>query len=378
MDWLVSLVEGFAGPFTQYFVSAILIIASFIIAKTASYILTLTERHITSKSGTSADDKILEAIKGPLKVGIVILGVVMAMEYMPVLDAYAAEIRLLYTILVPLFIAYLVSRIAGAFLDWYSSEIAAKTKSKVDDQFIPILKKLIYGVILGVMILIMLNQMGVRVETAIAALGIGGLAIALALQPTLTNFFSGAQMVLDRPLKIGDIIELDSGEKGAVTDIGWRSTKIRTFTNNIVVLPNSKIADSKILNYSTPNPSVGFTIDCGVAYDSDLEKVERVALQVANEVMSMCNGAKDFKPLFRYREFGDSSINFRVIMRVVTLADSYLAAHEFIKALKKNFDAEGIEIPFPQRDVHFDSDAPKKRSLYSKPAPKRKVRKRKR
>ncbi len=378
MDWLVSLIEGFAGPFTQYIVSAILIIASFVVAKAASYVLTLVEKHITSKSGTTIDDKILEAIKGPLKVGIVILGVVMAMEYMPVLDAYAAEIRLVYTILVPLFIGYLVSRIAGAFLDWYTAEIAVKTKSQIDDQFIPILKKLIYGIIFGVMILIMFNQMGVRVETAIAALGIGGLAIALALQPTLTNFFSGAQMVLDRPLKIGDIIELDSGEKGVVTDIGWRSTKIKTFTNNIVVLPNSKIADSKILNYSTPDAAVGFTIDCGVAYDSDLEKVERVTLQVAREVMSRCNGVKDFEPLFRYREFGGSSINFRVIMRVGTLGESYLAIHEFIKALKKNFGAEGIEIAFPQMDVHFDSDSPKKRSPYSKPAPKRKDRKRKR
>ncbi|MBN1896970.1 MAG: mechanosensitive ion channel family protein [Candidatus Aenigmarchaeota archaeon] len=368
MDWLINIVSGFAGPvYTQYVVSAILIALSFMIANIASYIITLIERHITSRSKISLDDKILEAVKGPLKVGIVIIGIVMALEYMSILDAYVNEIRMIYTILVPLFIGYLASRIAGGLIDWYTTEVASKTNSKVDDQLLPIVKKLIYALIFGVLILIVFNQLGVKVETAIAALGIGGLAVALALQPTLTNFFSGAQMVADRPIRIGDYIEIESLEKGVVMDIGWRSTKIRTFTNNIVVLPNSKIADSKIINYSIPDPTAGFTVDCGVAYDSDLEKVEKVALEVAKETLNEYNGVKDFEPVFRFREFGSSSINFRVIMRTKTLGDTYFATHGFIKNIKKRFDREGIEIAFPQMDVHFDSSAPKHVKAARKP-----------
>jgi small-conductance mechanosensitive channel len=251
-------------------------------------------------------------------------------------------------------VAYFASRLVGAVLEWYTVEVAAKTKTKADEQFLPIIKRVIYAVIFGLMLLVIMGQLGIEITTLIAAMGIGGLAIALALQPTLANFFSGMQMVLDRPIKIGDYVELDSGDKGTVVDIGWRSTRVQTYTNNIVTIPNSRMADSKIINYNVPNAELGFVVECGVAYGSDLEKVERIGLQVARQVLNRHDPIKDFEPLFRYQEFGDSSINFKVIMKTKTLADSYLVKHEFIKALKKSFDKEGIEIPFPQTDVHFD------------------------
>jgi len=361
MERIITAIQGFAGPYADYVIAAGIIVLSLVIAKAVSSTITLIEHRITKRTKFSADDVLLEALKGPVKVGILLFGLFLTLRYLPVFAAYSGEIQTLYTVIVPLFVAYLASRLIGAGIEWYSTEVAHKTKSEVDDQFLPIIKKVAYGIIFGVVIVVMLNQMGIRVETVIAAMGIGGLALALALQPTLTNFFSGAQMVLDRPLKIGDFVELDSGDRGTVIDIGWRSTKIRTYTNNIVVLPNSKIADSKIMNYSTPDTAVGFTVDCGVAYDSDLEKVEKVSMEVAGEVLKKCNGVKGFKPIFRFREFGDSSINFRVIMRTRTLGDSYQATHEFIKLLKKRFDSEGVVIPFPQTDVHLDKPVPKPR-----------------
>ncbi len=358
MEQIISAIQSFSGPYADYIIAFLIILASIVVAKVASGIITFAEGRLVSRSKSSADDILLESLKGPVKVGILIFGIFLALGYLPMLSQYGAEVATAYTVIIPLFVAYLASRLVGAGIEWYSAEVAHRTKSDVDDQFLPIIKKVAYGIIFGIMIVVMFNQLGIRVETVIAAMGIGGLAVALALQPTLSNFFSGAQMVVDRPLRIGDFVELDSGDKGTVVDIGWRSTKIRTYTNNIVVLPNGKIADSKIINYNTPNPSVGFTVDCGVAYDSDLEKVEKISVDVAKKVMEKCNGVKDFEPLFRYREFGDSSINFRIIMRTKSLADRYLATHEFIKALKKRFDKEGIEIPFPQVDVH--TEMPKK------------------
>lgn len=354
MEQIIAAIEGFAGPYADYVIAFLIIVASLVIAKIVCGMLTFIERRVVTRSKSTVDDVILESFKGPVKVGIFLFGLFLALKYIPALTVYANEIQILYTVLIPVYVAYVASRIIGAGIEWYTLEISHKTKTEIDDQFLPIIKKVIYGVIFGVMIVVMLSQLGVRVETVIAAMGIGGLALALALQPTLSNFFSGAQMVLDRPLRIGDFVELESGDKGTVVDIGWRSTKIRTYTNNIVVMPNSKIADSKIINYNTPNPEVGFIVNCGVAYNSDLEKVEKISLEVAKDVLNKCNGVKGFKPLFRFNEFGDSSINFRVIMRTKALGDSYLAKHEFIKALKKRFDRDGIEIPFPQTDVHLD------------------------
>jgi small-conductance mechanosensitive channel len=196
--------------------------------------------------------------------------------------------------------------------------------------------------------------MGVEVTTLVAAMGIGGLAVALALQDTLSEFFAGAHIILDRPIKIGDYIELDSGDKGTVIDIGWRSTKIRNYQNNMVVIPNSKLASSKIINYFSPDQQVGFTVDCGVGYGEDLAKVEKVTLDVAKKVIrSLGVGAKNFEPVMRYQEFGDSNINFKVIMRVKSYPDQFLVKHEFMKELKKRYDREGIEISWPIRKVYL-------------------------
>jgi len=365
----LAWVQGMTGAYYDYIVMAAIIAISFLIGRIASGIITLVEHRIVKRSSGTLDDMLLEAIKGPVKAGVLLFGIFLALKYLPDIASSSYYVGLAYTVMIPVFVAYTASRLTGAVIEWYSAEVAKKTRTQIDDQFLPILKKAAYGIIFGVMILVMFNQLGVRVETVIAAMGIGGLAVALALQPTLSNFFSGAQMVVDRPLRIGDYIELESGDKGTVVDIGWRSTKIRTFTNNVIVLPNTKIADSKIINYNNPNPSVGFTVECGVAYGTDLEKAESIAKQAAREVMSTCNGVKDFDPIFRYSEFGDSSINFKVVMRTKTLADSFLAKHEFIKKLKKAFDSEGIEIPFPQIDVHAKQDKePQAKFRRKKPA----------
>ena len=362
---LLSLIGIQAWPYADYVMAGLIVVLSFIAAKTVSGIIGMAEKRIVTRTKFTADDMLLDAVKGPVKAGILLFGIFLALEYLPGLAPYSAEMQVVYTIAAPLYVAYLASRLAGAGIDWYIQAIAKKTKTDIDDQFMPILKKAVYGIIFGLVILVVLNQLGIRVETLIAAMGIGGLAVALALQPTLSNFFSGTQMIVDRPLRIGDYVELESGDKGTIVDIGWRSTKIRTYTNNIVVLPNNKIADSRIINYNTPNSQIGFVVKCGVAYGSDLEKVERITLQVAREVLGRRNGVKGFEPLFRYSEFGDSSINFKVIMRTKTLGDKYMATHDFIKSLKKRFDSEGIEIPFPQLDVHAKSEEkpqPKHRS----------------
>jgi len=220
-----------------------------------------------------------------------------------------------------------------------------------------IFEALTKGFIFALAVMIILQTMGISITPLLTALGVGGLAIALALQDTLGNLFSGIYMIASRKFRLGDYIELDSGNSGYIQDISWRNTTIRTLGNNLVVLPNSKIASATITNYSRPQSELSVLIDAGVSYNSDLEHVEKVVKEVGTEIIKKNEGGvKEFEPLVRFHTFGDSSIDFTVILRVTEFVNQYLVKHEFVKALHKRFNEEGIEIPFPQRVVHMEKE----------------------
>ncbi|MCK4497010.1 MAG: mechanosensitive ion channel family protein [Candidatus Aenigmarchaeota archaeon] len=344
----------YSGIYTEYVAVIIILILSLIIAKIVNFIIKKSVLHITAKTKTVLDDLLLGAITKPIFLGIFLVGIHMSVGMLSVLSVYANEITFAFTVIYAAFVGWFVVRIINAIISWYAIEMAEKTKTKADEQFLPVFKKVAYGVVGIIIILWLLGQMGVEITTLVAAMGIGGLALALALQDTLSEFFAGAHIILDRPIKIGDYIELDSGDKGTVVDIGWRSTKIRNYKNNMVVIPNSKLSSSKIINYYSPKEEIGFTVACGVGYGEDLERVEKVTLDVADKVLKRLDVAPEgFKSIMRYQEFGDSNINFKVIMRAKRYADQFFVKHEFMKELKKRYDKEKIEIAWPIRKVYL-------------------------
>ncbi|MBU1862459.1 MAG: mechanosensitive ion channel family protein [Candidatus Omnitrophica bacterium] len=212
-------------------------------------------------------------------------------------------------------------------------------------------------VVIGLGILILLDSFGISITPIIASLGIGSLAVALALQPTLENFFAGIQIMIDKPIMVGHFIKLDSGEEGYVERIGWRSTWVRFLANNVVVIPNNQLVSSKILNYYYPEKELAVLVQVGVHYSSDLEKVEQITIDVAEKVLkSVQGGVATFKPFIRYHTFNSSSIDFTVILRAQEFVDNYLIKHEFIKALQKRYNKEGIVIPFPIRAINYDQE----------------------
>jgi small-conductance mechanosensitive channel len=208
-------------------------------------------------------------------------------------------------------------------------------------------------VIFVIAIVVILGYFKFDITPLIAGVGLGALAIGLALQSTLSNFFAGMHLVSDRPINVGDFIELDENTSGNVEDIGWRSTRIKTLADNLLVIPNSKLAESNITNYSLPKQELSLWIPCGVAYESDLDKVEKVTLEVAREIQETVDGAvKDFEPGFRFKEFDDSNINFNTILRISEPLKKFQVRHEFIKKLKERFDKEDIEISWPIRKIY--------------------------
>lgn len=202
--------------------------------------------------------------------------------------------------------------------------------------------------------LIILDWLGVRITPLLTALGIGGLAVALALQDTLGNLFAGLQVVGSRKINLGDVVRLDNGDEGIVRDLTWRYTSIHTPAGNLVIVPNSKLSSAIVTNYSMPSPDLPVSVPVGVAYDSDLERVERIAIEVAKEVQATIPGAiRDFQPVVRFTGFGDSSVTFNLILRAATFQEQFLLRHELIKRLHARFKTDGIEIPFPMRTVQI-------------------------
>ena len=215
----------------------------------------------------------------------------------------------------------------------------------------------------------LLDYFGISITPLVAGLGIGGLAVALALQPTLGNFFAGTQLVLDRMVHVGDYIELDSGEKGYVVEVGWRSTRVRTTFNNMMVIPNSRLVDSIITNYYGPSMEMAVMVESGVSYSSDLAQVEAVALAVAREIVEeLPEAVKTREPWFAYDAFGDSNINFWVWIYAIDRIASFRVKSELIKRLHTRFAQEGITINYPVRLLTYE-DSKGSRSPLASDAP---------
>ncbi len=202
--------------------------------------------------------------------------------------------------------------------------------------------------------LIVLQSLGISITPILTALGVGSLAVALALQDTLSNLFAGIHIIASQQVRPGDYVQLDSSQEGYVTDITWRYTTIRALPNNMVIIPNSKLASAIVTNYYNPETQMAVRVPVGVSYASDLTRVEEISLEVARETMrEVPGGVPDFEPVLRFHTFGESSIDFNVIMRCREFTDQFVIRHEFVKRLHRRFRAEGIEIPFPIRTVYL-------------------------
>lgn len=204
-------------------------------------------------------------------------------------------------------------------------------------------------------IVIILQSLEIPITPLVTTLGIGGLAVALALQPTLSNVFAGFQMLAAGQVSAGDYIRLDSGEEGYVLDIKWRNTTIQgLFDDHEIVVPNSKLADAIVTNYYLPRKVLWLRCDVGVGYESDLEKVETVSLEVAHDVVRQFSGnVRGLEPALRFHTFGDSSVDFTIRIPVEEFSRQFRVRHEYVKQLHARYREEGINIPFPIRTLQL-------------------------
>lgn len=330
----------------NYFWFVAILLSAVVFGELVSYFFKVYIKDLTKKTKNNLDDIVFSVISGPLHFIVWGVGLYFALGMLDLNDSQNLCKDRIFVILGVLISAILLSRISNALV----TEIL-KSKNKVD-KTPKVLNRLISVIVYVIATLMVLNVLGIEITPLIAALGVGGLAIGLALQDTLSNLFSGVYLASDKPISIGDYVKIGNEVEGYVEDIGWRTTKIRTLPNNFIVVPNAKIAESTIMNSSYETEEQSVLLDCGVDYGSDLDKVEKVTIDVATNIQKTTEGAvKDFEPFIRFHTFGKSNINFTIILRVKTFVDKYLIKHEMVKALKKRFDEEGIEISWPVRKI---------------------------
>ena len=247
---------------------------------------------------------------------------------------------------------YTISRLIRAVMRWYSARAPHDTRTALNTVIWPILIRITSIIVFTLGALVVLDIMGIPITPLLAGIGIGGIAVALAISPTIASFIAGTYVVAEGQISEGDYVEIDSERAGFVTNIGWRSTVLRSRFNNVIIVPNSLITASIVTNYTTPTPAVTAMVACGVSYDSNLREVERVCLEIAGEVFEESEAANtEFAPRIRFFEFADSNINFRIIFQDVDRVAMIAIQHEIIMCLHERFKEDGIEINYPVRKL---------------------------
>ena len=313
---------------------------------------------ITHWIPTEIDSKLLQATRLPLTFGIVVLGAFLALT-VP-LDLSNGQQQAVNSVAGALGIVLAVMGVASLVsiaFDWYVEHAPPSARQSMGERLLPLFRRVASVLVYGLGALMVLSHLGVSINPLIAGLGLGGLAVALAIQPTLANLFAGTYVMTEGVVAVGDYVELENGVAGYVVDVGWRSTRIRTWRHNLVVVPNSRFAETIITNYQQPTPAVNVIVDCGISYDSDLYHVEQVCREVMDEVLGTDpNAVKEYGGWFGYDSFGDSNVNFWLFVQAKSRFGGFGLKTALMERLHQRFNEEGIVINYPVRTLQFPEE----------------------
>ena len=320
--------------------------AAFVVWCSAAYlakkIIYVRLSAVAHRTKTVFDDILIDAVNFPLNLVILFIGLALMERFLPL--RHGMHTYMLFASKIVFILCFIV--LADRLIKGGLAARDERTRGA----------KLSQGIIIGLLRVIMfavggiilLDSFGVSITPLLASLGVTTLAIALALQPTLANFFAGMFITFDKSVNTGDLVQLQGGEAGRIDDIGWRTTRIALPTGNTVVLPNSKLADSILTNYTTPTEPVVFTVNCAARADADAVLIENIAVDAAREtIKSMDEAVKEFEPIVRFVSFDAAAITFGVVMKSRNFDGQAILKHEFIKRLHARFKAEGIS-PLPK------------------------------
>tara|TARA_Y100000758_G_scaffold137319_1_gene97092 strand:- start:1860 stop:2906 length:1047 start_codon:yes stop_codon:yes gene_type:complete len=309
-------------------------------------------KKLTEKTDWKGDDVVFDAIESHIVLWFFLASLNIASNSIPFLnDVYISYLSKIIVSVLILSVTLAVSRIGVGLLNFWAE------KQGTDLPSTTIFVNLARIIIISVGVLIILQSLGISITPLLTAMGVGGLAISLALKDTLSDFFAGLHILLSQKVKPGDFVELDSGHMGYVQNITWRHTTLMERTNNEVTVPNAKISAAIVKNYDKGDPSFSIRVAVGVSYESDLDHVIKITEEVASNVIAQIDGArKDAPAVVRCFQFGPSSVDLKVYFRGKKYGDQHPIIDEFIRQIHKRFKSENIEIPFPIRTLIHKND----------------------
>jgi MscS family membrane protein len=302
------------------------------------------------KSETELDDLIIKEIKKYISPILIILGVLIAIGKLDLDIVIGSYINKGILSVLIISITLLIGGIIHIILTYWGNNLAIKTKSIFDYQLIKIINRFFNIILWSISFIFILQYWDVKIGPLLASLGIAGIAVAFALQNTLGNIFGGVSLIIDKSIKAGDVIELDKETTGTVLDVGIRSTKIRTWNNEVIIIPNGILANTKIINYVEPDEKVRVVVPFSVAYGSDIDKVKKVVLK---EIVKVNYYIPDPVPLVRFLEMDNSSLNFKAYFYVNKYDLRFIALDEANTKIYNALNKAKISIPFPQMTVHM-------------------------
>ncbi len=337
----------------ELLISVAILLASYLAARLLSFLFGKVLASAARRTASTLDDRLVGAVKRPVTYALFLIGAYVAAHRSPLPAQWKARTDQALFVLSVLLITLALVRAYSILLTWYTTESPRAEAGGLGVEFGPLLSKLgslIIALIAGITIL---EHMGVKVESLIVSLGVGSLAIGLAAQDTLANMFAGFALMLDRPFRIGDRIQLASGEVGDVTAIGMRATRLKTIDESVLVIPNSVLTRERVVNQSQPTPHVTTRVDVGVAYGTDLARARAILLDAA-----LASDRVDPKrpPVAVITRFGDFAVHLRVVFWPRTFGDQSLATSQVHEEIYRRFGEAGIEIPFPVRRIVTESD----------------------
>ncbi|WP_292370690.1 mechanosensitive ion channel family protein [Methanoregula sp. UBA64] len=344
-----------------YFHAAVTVLAGLILAGAAHFVVRWLKKKADT-TDTQLDNILLEAIGGPLVVCIVAVSVYAALTRFDVVPE-ALSWLITDQVITAVFIllgAWICSVFSYNFIRTYGTVIAARTQTDLDDRLLPVLEIAAKYLIWFVAFLLILATFNVDITPFLAGAGIAGIAVALAAQDLLSNFFGGAIITMDKPFIVGDRIRFDE-YFGDIVSIGPRSTRLKTLDNQIVTIPNSKITTNIVVNYAQPDPRLKVRIPFSVAYGSKMPRIKEMLLEIAREAQEKTPWVlADPAPSVYFLEFGESGLNGQLLLWTSNYDNSWDVQDYMNSRIDERFQEEGIEIPYKQVDIHLRTEGEKK------------------
>ena len=302
---------------------------------------------LIQKTQTAVDDIVIKAVKSLVTYSIPVVGLMVALT--PLAIQTPVPQRILFSLLTVLMMHSAIGLVQDLSA-WLEKVWVDRTESTLDDGLLPLFRKAVKTVIVILGVLLILGQWKVEVGPLLGALGIGGLAIGLALNSSLSNIFGGIQLILDRSINVGDKITLDSGDTGVVLDIGLRSTKIRTYDNEVISLPNSVMSNARVKNYTKPDVTIRVSVDFGVAYGSDVARVKQI---VSDAISKLDDIMEEPAPQVLFLNMSDFSLDMCARVWVDNYDGQFGKKLEMTELVYNTLIENDIEIPFPTRTVYM-------------------------